>query len=121
MTEQPDLTFNNKLIAALKGRVLKADALPRAFQGAPMYEFWGEDIGFPESDMHSTQAYRIYLEYDADLRITDAWVRIDGEILSPCSGYSQEVLDQFDYKPVLDWCLAKTAETDSASGLSGPL
>lgn len=110
MTPEPDLTYNEKLAHALIGRRLKTTALPHARQGAPMFEFWGEDVGFPESDMHSTQAYRIYLSYDSALCITGVWVQIDGEILSPCSGYSQEVLDRFDYEPVLNWCLERTEE-----------
>lgn len=101
-----DMTYNDKLREALIGRTIRADSLPRSNQSLPMYELWGEDTGIPESDIHSSQAYRIYLDYGADRKITGAWVQIDGEILSPCCGYSQEVLDQFDYEPILNWCLA---------------
>ncbi len=106
----PDFSYNRKLEEALLGRRLRPEQLPTVGRGEPMFEFWGEDVGFPESDIHSTQAYRIYLQYDKELRITEVWVQIDGEILSPCSGYSQEVLDRFDYAPVLAWCLEKTEE-----------
>ena len=105
-----DYTYNDRLISVLKGRKLKADALPHANQGRPMFEFWGEDAGIPEDDIHSSQAYRIYLDYGDDLIIKDAWVQVDGELLSPCCGYAQEALDQFDYEPVLKWCLNKTEE-----------
>ncbi len=99
-----DYSYNDRLVSELIGHRLREDCSPRVYRGSPVLEFWGEEVGFPESDIHSTQAYRIYLEYDAGRVITDAWVQIDGEILSPCSGYSQEVLDRFDYAPVLAWC-----------------
>lgn len=108
-----DMTFNDKLREALIGRTIRADALPHSNQSLPMYELWGEDAGIPESDIHSSQAYRIYLNYDNNTRqITGVWVQIDGEILSPCSGYSQEVLDQFDYEPILNWCFKQLEPQD---------
>ena len=73
-----------------------------------MFSFWGEELGFPGGDVHAQRAYRIYLRYDADLVITDARVVVEGELISPCSGYFPEALDEFDYQTVLDWCMKKT-------------
>ena len=82
--------------------------MPLAHRGLPMFSFWGEELGFSGSDVHAQRAYRIYLRYDADLVITDARVVVEGELISPCSGYFPEALDEFDYQTVLDWCMRKT-------------
>lgn len=82
--------------------------MPLAHRGLPMFSFWGEELGFSGGDVHAQRAYRIYLRYDADLAITDARVVVEGELISPCSGYFPEALDEFDYQTVLDWCIKKT-------------
>ena len=73
-----------------------------------MFSFWGEELGFSGGDVHAQRAYRIYLRYNAGLVITDARVVVEGELISPCSGYFPEALDEFDYQTVLDWCMKKT-------------
>lgn len=105
-----DQTYNNKLRAALIGRQLRRDAMPAAHAAGPMFSFWGQDVGLGSGDIHQSRAYRIYLDYGPDLIITEVHVVVDGELLSPCSGYAMEALDQFDFKPVLRWCLERTLE-----------
>ena len=103
-----DQTYNNKLIQALTGRTLRPDAMPKAHALGPMFSFWGSDAGLGAGDIHASRAYRIYVEYGEDLVIRDVRVVVDGELLSPCSGYTMEALDQFDFEPVLNWCLDRT-------------
>ena len=100
--------YNQKFIAALIGRRLRENAPVQIRWGRPMLAFWGEDVGIPQGDVHFHRAYRIYLSYGADRRITDAEVIVEGELISPCSGYMMEELDEFDFLPVLHWCLAQT-------------
>ena len=102
-----DQTWNNRLRDALLGRRLRADAMPEAHKGRPMYAFWGADAGFPAGDVHHNRAYRLYLTYDEDRRITELQVVIEGELISPCCGYYPETLDEFDYPAVLAWCRAR--------------
>lgn len=109
-----DTTYNQKLEQALVGRKLRNDAMPIAHRGQPMFSLWGEDAGIPAGDVHNSRAYRIYPDYDETLTITGIRVVVEGEIISPCSGYRMEALDQFDYEPILNWCLART---EPAGGL----
>lgn len=104
----PDQTYNEQLRAALLGRRLLPEYMPRVHSSRPMFSFWGSDAGVPEGDIHGSRAYRIYLSYDEALTITGVDVVVDGELLSPCSGYAMEALDEFDYGPVLQWCLKHT-------------
>lgn len=104
-----DQTYNQKLVCALLGRRLCPEHMPVQHAVGPMFSFWGEEAGLSEGDIHRSRAYRIYLDYDEALRITGVSVVVDGELLSPCSGYAPEALDQFDYGPVLRWCLSHTA------------
>ena len=104
--ELPDQTYNEMLRRELTGRILRADDMPRAHQGRPMYAFWGEELGFGAGDVHQTRAYRIYLSYDENRVITGVDVVVEGELISPCSGYFPEALDPFDYERVRDWCLS---------------
>lgn len=104
----PDQTYNKQLKSALLGRKLLPEYMPAIHTQRPMFSFWGGDAGIPEGDIHHNRAYRIYLRYDEALTITDVEVVVDGELLSPCSGYAMETLDEFDYEPVLSWCLAHT-------------
>ena len=103
-----DRSYNERLRSALIGRRLRADAMPEIHRGRPMFSFWGETLGFSANDVHSSRAYRIYLDYDDSLTITAADVVVEGELISPCSGYFPEALDQFDYETVLAWCLSRT-------------
>ena len=103
-----DTSYNNRLRQSLIGRRLREDAMPLAHRGLPMFSFWGEELGFSGGDVHAQRAYRIYLRYNAGLVITDARVVVEGELISPCSGYFPEALDEFDYQTVLDWCMKKT-------------
>ncbi len=106
-----DTSYNNQLCQSLIGRRLRENAMPRAHRGLPMFSFWGEELGFSGGDVHAQRAYRIYLRYDAELVITDAHVVVEGELISPCSGYFPEALDEFDYETVLDWCMKRTQPT----------
>lgn len=106
--EPLDVAYNERLVRALIGRQLREDAMPQAHRGRPMFSFWGEELGFSGGDVHAQRAYRIYLSYDENRVITDAQVVVEGELISPCSGYFPEVLDEFDYETVLDWCMKQT-------------
>lgn len=90
--------YNNQLVSALLGR--KASV--------PVLSTMGENLGFPEGDVHATRFYRIFLARTSEQRITAARVVVDGDLISPCSGYFPEVLDEFDYDRVLAWCLEET-------------
>lgn len=103
-----DQTYNNKLISALLGRKLMPGRMPVSHRGRPMFSFWGEEAGMEPGDIHATRAYRIYVTYDDNLVITDADVVVDGELISPCSGYWPEALDEFDYPAILNWCIKHT-------------
>lgn len=106
----PDQTYNELLKQALLGRKLQGAHMPVVHRCRPMFSFWGSDVGLTEGDIHTHRAYRIYVDYDEALTITDVEVVVDGELLSPCSGYAAETLDRFDYPAVLAWCLARTRE-----------
>lgn len=106
--EPLDVAYNERLVRALIGRQLREDAMPQAHRGRPMFSFWGEELGFSGGDVHAQRAYRIYLSYDENRVITDAQVVVEGELISPCSGYFPEALDEFDYETVLDWCMKQT-------------
>lgn len=110
LMELLDQTYNQKLAQALTGRRLRRDRMPEAHRGRPMLAFWGEDAGIPPGDVHHHRAYRVYLDYGTDRIITGVQVVVEGELISPCSGYMPEALDAFDYEPVLAWCLAHTEE-----------
>lgn len=103
-----DQTYNEKLVSALLGRKLMPKHMPRSHRGRPMFSLWGEEAGIETGDIHATRAYRIYVTYDDNLTITDADVVVDGELISPCSGYWPEALDEFDYPAILRWCLRHT-------------
>lgn len=90
--------YNTLLVSALLGR--------RSL--VPVLSTMGENLGFPEGDVHATRFYRIFLTTDAKHCITAARVVVDGDLISPCSGYFPEVLDEFDYDKVLAWCFQQT-------------
>ncbi len=105
-----DTTYNDKLAHALVGRRLNPAFMPEAHRGRPMFSFWGEELGFSGGDVHAQRAYRIYLDYGPEKVIDSVQVVVEGELISPCSGYFPEGLDQFDYPAVLKWCMARTLE-----------
>ena len=107
MTEE---NYNLRLKNQLLGRTLLPEAMPKIHRSRPMFSFWGGDAGIPEGDVHHSRAYRIYISYNEALTITDAEVVVEGELISPCAGYTRELLHEFDYGPVLRWCMAHTAE-----------
>ena len=90
--------YNHLLISALLGR----------HSSFPLLSIMGEALGFPEGDVHATRFYRIFLTRDECDTITAVRVVVDGDLISPCSGYFPETLDEFDYKTVLHWCLENT-------------
>lgn len=103
-----DTSYNQRLLHALTGRQLREDDMPKAHRGKPMFSFWGEQLGFSGGDVHAQRAYRVYLDYGEDRVITGGQVVVEGELISPCSGYFPEALDEFDYQIVLDWCMKHT-------------
>ena len=107
----PEKTYNDSLRDALIGRRLLKNDLPEAHCGRPMFSFWGEDIGFCNGDVHQNRAYRVYLDYDESLIITEVEIIVEGELISPCAGFFFEVLDEFDYPKVMDWCMKHTTNT----------
>lgn len=106
-----DTTYNDQLARALEGRRLRPEFMPEAHRGRPMFAFWGEELGFSGSDVHAQRAYRIYLDYGPEKVIQEVQVVVEGELISPCSGYFPEALDQFDYPTVLKWCMDHTMAT----------
>ena len=90
--------YNDLLISALLGRK----------STSPVLSTMGDALGFPEGDVHATRFYRIFLTRDQQNTITSARVVVDGDLISPCSGYFPETLDEFDYETVLHWCLENT-------------
>ena len=105
-----DLRYNQKLEQALVGRRLNSADIPVVHFNQPQLRFWGYEAGITGSDIHSDRLYRIWITYDEELIIHQAQVFVDGELISPCSGFAQETLDQFDYDAVLHWCMARTQE-----------
>ena len=101
-------TYNYKMANALVR--LNPAFMPEAHRGRPMFSFWGEELGFSGGDVHAQRAYRIYLDYGPEKVIDSVQVVVEGELISPCSGYFPEGLDQFDYPAVLKWCMARTLE-----------
>lgn len=92
-------TYYNELLAAsLLGRSCLS----------PQLSIMGEALGFPEGDIHATRFYRIFFTLTEAGAITQATVKVDGDLISPCSGYFPETLDEFDYPAVLEWCLRET-------------
>lgn len=90
--------YNDLLVSTLLGRT----------SPTPLLSTMGEALGFPEGDVHATRFYRIFLTRDQENVITHLRVVVDGDLISPCSGYFPEALDEFDYEKVLSWCLSQT-------------
>ena len=97
-----DQTYNIKLADALRNRVLRADA-PATLR------FLGAEAGIAPGDIHHERFYELWFELDEARRITALAVRVTGDLISPCSGYALESLDQFDYPTVLEHCLRHTS------------
>lgn len=96
--------YNDQLISALLGRRLLAHSTAQA----PVLRTMGDALGFPEGDVHATRFYRVFLTLDDTGCIASARITVDGELISPCSGYFPETLDEFDVRAVTDWCLSQT-------------
>ena len=92
----------------LLGRMLRPEAGSMSQWGRPMLSSMGWELGFPEGDVHRDRSYRVYLTLDEGRRIVDAELRVEGDLISPCSGYYPEMLDEFDYGMILSWVLAST-------------
>lgn len=105
------MDYNRMLESALIGRRLMEEYPPKTHLGSLRFSLWGEEAGLTGSDIHASRVYNIYIQRDDSDIITEARVVIVGELLSPCSGYAYESLDQFDYPHILNWCLARTEET----------
>lgn len=98
------VNYNQQLRTALLGRRYHASTR------SALISFMGEALGFPESDVHATRFYRIFLTLDDAGIITEVRTVVDGELISPCSGYFPEVLDEFDFEPVKARCLSLTQQ-----------
>lgn len=97
--------YNEKLSAALLGRRLKPEHIPVATPNQCVISFMGRELGFSEEDVHCNRFYRIILTLSPAGLVRDVRILVDGDLISPCSGYYPEILDQFDYTPVLNHCL----------------
>lgn len=96
-----DETYHIRLADALRGRVLP--------EGVPDHlRFLGAEAGIPPGDVHHERLYQLWLDLDEGRHITALAVSVAGALISPCSGYMEEYLDEFDYPAVLAWCLEHT-------------
>ena len=102
------MNYNEILVSSLLGRKLKEEYRSPARPRNALISFMGEALGFSEGDVHTTRFYRLFLTLDETRTITDARVVVDGDLISPCSGYFPETLDEFDHQAVIDHCLSKT-------------
>ncbi len=98
-------SYHHQIVSALTGRICPQAMGNKSFVLSTM----GSALGFPEDDVHANRFYRVFLTLDHTGTILSALVRIDGDLISPCSGYFPEEPDEFDCKPVLEWCLSQTA------------
>lgn len=101
-------SYNETTVSALLGRKLKAEYISPALPHSGLISFMGETLGFPEGDVHATRFYRLFLTLDENQVITQVRIVVDGDLISPCSGYFPETLDEFDHEAVIDLCLHKT-------------
>lgn len=101
-------SYNEKAVSALLGRKLKEELISPARPRSGLISFMGQALGFSEGDVHATRFYRVFLTLGDDRTILDARILVDGDLISPCSGYFPEVLDEFDHRAVIDHCLSKT-------------
>lgn len=100
--------YNELAGSALLGRKLKEAYISPARPHSGLISFMGETLGFPEGDVHATRFYRIFLTLDPNRSINEVRIVVDGDLISPCSGYFPEVLDEFDYQAVMAHCLKHT-------------
>lgn len=96
-----DQTYHIKLAAALRGRKLRSEC-------PEMLAFLGAQAGIDAGDVHHEWLYQIWFDLDQARRITAVAVAVTGALISPCSGYAQEAMDEFDYPSVLAYCMTWT-------------
>ena len=96
-----DQTYHIKLADALRERKLRINC-------PEMMSFLGAQAGISPGDIHHERLYQIWFDLDADRRITAIAVAVTGELISPCSGYAQEALDEFDYPSICGYCMMLT-------------
>ena len=89
------------------------EKVTQALLGRPLTQPWrtkvnlyGSDLGFGEGDIHHLRIYQLELTTDSEGKLKELWIGVVGELISPCSGYAMESLDEFDWQPLLQWCLA---------------
>lgn len=92
------MDYNQALAAALKGR----------FCPHSQFSFMGSALGFSEEDVHANRFYTIFLRRSPQNQILEITVKVEGDLISPCSGYFPEILDEFDFEPVLQYCFQMT-------------
>ena len=95
-----DQTYHIMLANRLRGR--------RVIDGANQLRFFGSDANIPYGDIHRDRFYQVYFDLDGDLSITATAVAVTGDLISPCSGYAQESVDELDYPYVLNYCMKHT-------------
>ena len=96
-----DETYHIKLAQALRGRKLRINC-PKTLS------FLGAEAGIAPGDIHHERLYQIWFDLDQGRRITAVAVAVTGALISPCSGYAQEALDEFDYPSILAYCMTLT-------------
>ena len=90
--------------------ILLADALRgrRVSGNASELCFYGSDAGISAGYVYGRRLYQICFDLDAAGRIAATGVCVTGDLISPCSGYAQEYLDEMDYPYVLNYCISQT-------------
>ena len=91
--------FEDRLKEQLLGRVLKNPERRK-------HSVFGSDLGFGEGDIHHLRIYQLEIACDKAGVLEDIQVGVVGELISPCSGYAMEPLDEFDWQALLNWCNA---------------
>ncbi len=81
--------------------------MPSAWNGKDVFEItiWGSDAGFTPGDIHCDRVYQMAFYPDQSGHIADMVMQVVGELISPCSGYRPETLDEFDYPKIKKWCV----------------
>lgn len=92
------MMFEEKVKQALVGKTMADPERTRI-------AVFGSDLGFGEGDIHHLRIYQMELACDEAGVLRDLRVSVVGELISPCSGYATEPLDEFDWQPLLDWCV----------------
>lgn len=91
------MMFEENLTRALLGR-----RLSRPLRTS--HHIYGSELGFGEGDVHHLRIYQLELTPDSNGALAELRISVVGDLISPCSGYTTERLDEFDWQPLLAWC-----------------